>query len=85
MRIASSVGIDATIVVKGHQLLQSERLVVGGAYPNYLMDVSDLDKDGLKTFLKDFLDRKKEEVAVESKMAVLSFQVTPTGMCSYLI
>ena len=65
MHVAFSFSIDATVVVKGHQLLQSEGLVVGGAYPNHLMDVSDLDKDGRKTFLKDCLDGKKGEVAVE--------------------
>ena len=58
-----SVDIDATVVVKGHQLLQLEGLVVGGAYPNYSMDVSDLDKDRLKTFLKDCLDGKKRRIS----------------------
>ena len=70
MRVAFSVGIDATVVVKGHQLLQSEGLVGGGAYPNHSMNVSELDKDGLKTFLKDCRDGKTGEVAAESKMAV---------------
>ena len=63
MRIAFSVGIDATAVVKGHQLLQSEGLVVGGADPNHSIAMSDLDKDGLNTFLKDCLDGKKGEAA----------------------
>ena len=65
MRIAFSVGIDATVVVKGHHMLQLEGLIVCGAYPNNSMDVSDLNKDGLKNFLKDCLDGKKGELADE--------------------
>eukprot|EP00957_Ditylum_brightwellii_P192614 14665024-Ditylum_brightwellii.AAC.1 len=38
--IAFTAGIDATIVVKSWQLLQSHGAIVGGVYPNHFLDVS---------------------------------------------
>ena len=84
MCVAFSVGINAIVVVKGHQLLQSEGLVVDGAYPSHLMDVSDLGKDGLKKFLKDCLDGKKRKVATESEMAVFFISRDATRYVSLL-
>ena len=37
--IAFTVGVDAMVVVKSRQLLQSHGDIVGGAYPNHLLDI----------------------------------------------
>lgn len=85
MRVVFSVGIDATVVVKGWQILYSHGKVVGGAAPHHVYDISGLNKDELKIFLKDCKDGKKGEQAAECKMAVVSFQKVPPGMSPYLM
>jgi hypothetical protein len=84
-RVAFTLGLDATVVVQGFQLLLSEGVVVGGAYPKHKLDVSDLDNDQMKKFLKECIKGKKGEKAAECKVAVVSFQNTPIGMCPYMI
>ena len=37
--IAFTVGVDAMVVVKSRQLLQSHGDIVGGAYPNHFLDI----------------------------------------------
>ena len=71
--------------MKGYQFLRSDSLIVGGAHPNYALDVSGLNKDEICNFLKDCVAGKKGEMAQEIKVAVVSFQNTPPGMAPYLI
>lgn len=83
MRIAFTVGIDATIVVSAYQHLPEADAIVGGAHPNHFMDVSHKSSDDVKVLLKDCLDKKHGDIAAEVKIVVLSFQRTPPGMCPY--
>ena len=85
MRVAFSVGVDATVVVAGWQVFHSEGKVVGGAYPNQSHDVSGKSKDELKLFLKECVDGKHGPKAAECKIAVISFQRVPPGMSPYFI
>ena len=85
MRVAFSIGVDATVVVKGYQYLYSEGKVVGGAAPNHIHDVSGKNKEELKSFLKDCIDGKNGDIAAECKMAVVSFQKVPPGMSPYFM
>lgn len=85
MRVAFTVGVDATVVVGGYQYLVTEQAIVGGASPNHSMDVSNLDKDELFAFLKECAAGRKGEKAAEAKIAVVSFQHTPPGICPYFV
>lgn len=84
MRIAFTVGIDATIVVPAYQHLVEVDAIVGGAHRNHVIDVSDKSTDDVKALVKDCLDKKHGDKAAEVKIVVLCFQRTPPGMCPYL-
>ena len=58
-RVAFSVGIDATVNVKGYQVLHQEQVVVGGAFPNHSIDISHMSKDDLVKFLAQCVGGKK--------------------------
>ena len=83
-RIAFSVGIDATCVVKGHQICADYGMVVGGASPNHCMSIAHLTSgEDVKSFLKECNDGKHGELAAEVKIAVVSFQTAAAGTCPY--
>ena len=56
MRVAFSIGIDATVVVAGWQVLHSEGKVVRGAAPKHIHNISGMNEDELKDFLKDCIN-----------------------------
>ena len=84
-RVVISLGVDATVVVKGWQYLPDKNVVVGGAYPNHWLEVNSTDKDDIKNFIKQCLAGEKGVVAEEIKVAVLSFQNTPPGISPYYV
>ena len=84
-RVAFTLGIDGTVLVKGWQHLATERKVVGGAFPNDCHDVANLSKEQLVSFLQDCLDGKNGILAGEVKIAIVNFQDTPTGMSPSVI
>ena len=45
------VGVDATVLVKGFQLLHGAGVVVAGARPNHWMVIDSDDKDDIKKFI----------------------------------
>lgn len=51
-RVAFTLGIDGTVLVKGWQHLATERKIVGGAFPNDCHDVANLSKEQLVFFCK---------------------------------
>ena len=54
-------------------------------HPNHYMDVYGLHKDELRSKLKILVQDRDKIVAPKNKISVASFQLTPTGMCPYLI
>jgi len=84
-RIAFSVGIDATVLVKTFQYSSQLDAIVGGVYPNHCIDVAGKSPEELNVIIKACLDGYYGNLADEVKVAVVSFQDTPLGMCPYLV
>jgi hypothetical protein len=82
-----AIAIDATCVVPGHQVIKSvdSTVIIGGAHPNHSMDITNLNDNERATFVTECAQGKKGDRAVEVKVAVVSFQDTPLGMCPYII
>lgn len=79
-RVAMTIGIDATVLIKAFQVCHCTKTIVGGAYPNHSLRII----DDMAAMLKDCVDGKKYgEPAAEVKVCVVSLQGTPTGMCPY--
>ena len=84
-RIAFSCGVDATKLVKGFGYLQGADVIVGGAFPQHVIDVSNLTKDEKKQRLRALVKGEEVvELASEVKMCIAEFQYTPAGMTPHL-
>ncbi len=66
MRIAFSVGIDATIVVQAYQYFKEAHAIVGGAHPSHFIDVSDKTKDEVSEMLDNCIHGKHGAMAAGS-------------------
>lgn len=76
-----SFAIDATKLVKNIEVHTGMRKILGGAYPNHLVDCSDMSSDDLQKTLDQSSGAKlKLTKAKEGKVAIISFQCTPTGV-----
>ncbi len=85
LRIAMSLGVDATVILQAFQYLASHNAVIGGAYSNHWLEVGSMDKDDIQAVLKLCLHGEFGDAAAEVKVAVLSFQFTLPGFLPYLI
>jgi hypothetical protein len=85
MRVAVSVGVDATVLVKGVQILHGEGILTGLASPNHWLDIQGNNADEITKFVNECRDGKHGVLAGEIKFAILSFQQTPIGVSPYLI
>jgi len=84
-RVAFTVGVDATVVVKNVQVAGAHRVVVGLAAPNHFLPIDiNMKSEEWKKYRKGCAEGKEGELAAEIKVCVLSFQNTPKGMCPYL-
>ena len=77
MRVALSLGVDATVIVQGQQVIRSNNKIVSGSSPNHYLDISDKSKEEMMNVLKECFDRNKDVVAAEVKVAVESLHKTP--------
>ena len=84
-RISSSVGIDATVLVKTFGVHHSTRCIVGGVSLNTSIPINGLNTDEVKSILKDCIDGKYGPLASEIKVVVISIQNTPLGMSPYFL
>lgn len=84
-RVAMTVGIDATVLVKAFQVCHSSQAIVGGAYPNHFLPIPERAAAvDVVSMLKDCVENKKYGLpAAEVKVCVISFQDTPPGICPY--
>ena len=85
MRIAFSLGVDATVNVSGYSYVEhgSLKFVVVGASPHHKIDVTNLSKEDLLAFIIQCAKRTTEEKynpSAEVKIAVASFQNTPPDL-----
>ena len=81
-----TVGVDATCLVQAFQVSASEGVIVGGASPNHTIPIPDnSSKEEVKTLLKACAEGKHGVLTTEVKVAVLSFQEAPPGMCPYVV
>jgi hypothetical protein len=85
LRVAMSMGVDATVISQAFQYLASHNAVIGGAYPNNWLEVGSTNKDDIQAVLKWCLDGEFGDAAAEVKVAILSFQFTPPVFPPYLI
>jgi len=64
----------------------SADVVVGGAAPNHLIGIpANSSKEKVKALLKIYDDGEHGVLATDVKVAVLSFQEAPPGMCPYVV
>ena len=72
-RVAFTIGVDATVVVKNVQVAGAHRVVVGLAAPNHFLPI-DINMKGeeLKKYLKGCAEGKEGELAAEIKVCVMS-------------
>ena len=83
MHVAMSLVVDATIIVRGWQIIRYHNKIIGGASPNQYLDIGDKSKEEMVGFLKFCIDGKKGVVASGFKVALVSFQKTLPGVCPY--
>lgn len=83
--VAFSLAIDATCVVPGYQVIKNGEytVIVGGAHPSHSIDITNCSDNEITTHLTDCAQGKKGAKATEIKVAVVSFQNNPPGMCPY--
>ena len=84
MRVALSVGVDATALSQTHQIDFQHGAIVGGAYPNHFISTADMSKDEVVDLLKACRDGKRGPLAAEIKVAVVTIQNPPPGMSPYM-
>ena len=83
MRIAFTVGVDVTVLVKSWQVYAGTH-VVGGAHPNHFLKIDDTwSSEETKDFLQQYLEGKHGELATKVNVAVVSFQEVANGQCPY--
>ena len=85
LRIAFSVGIDATKVVSCWQFSTTHCALVGGAYPNHMVSLEGMGKEDIEKLIKQHKDGEHGPLAEEVKVAVLTFQAVAPGMSPYFV
>ena len=78
-----TVGVDATVVVKSCQILQSHGDIVGGAYPNKILDINNNSDKETVALIKECVDVKNGLQSDDVKVAVISMQVVHQGLSPY--
>ena len=81
MKILFSLGVDATILVKYWQYCNNLGATVGGIKFNHCLGLSKNTGEDIITIMKDCLVGKHWYVSDEAKLAVISFQKYPPGVC----
>ena len=85
VRIAFTLGIDATKIVKCWQISTIHCVLVGGAYPNHYISLKGLEKESVATLLEEYQAGKHGTLSDEVKVCVLVFQCVAPGMSPYLV
>ena len=85
VRIAFTLGIDATKLVKCWQVSTTHGVLVGGAYPNHYISLEGLDKEAIATLLEEYCAGNHVVLAKEVKVCVLNFQCVAPGMSPLLV
>ncbi|KAL3789339.1 hypothetical protein HJC23_006493 [Cyclotella cryptica] len=80
LRIAFSVGIDATKLVQCWQFSTTHCALVGGCYPNHMVSLEGKGKEEIEKLIQEHREGKHGPLAEEVKVAVLTFQAVPPGM-----
>ena len=80
IHVAMSLGVDATIIFSGWQIIISHDKIIGRVSKNHSLDIGDQSKEGTVKVLKLCIDVKKIVEASEVKVAVVSFQKPQPGM-----
>ena len=71
--------------MQAYQYFKEAHAIVGGAHPSHFIDVSDKTKDEVIEMLENCIHGKHGAMAAEVKVAVLTFQRSPPGMCPYFV
>ncbi len=80
VRIAFTLGIDATKIVKCWQINMTHCVLVGGAYPNHYILLKGLDKESVANLLEEYQAGKHGTLADKIKVCVLVFQCVAPRM-----
>ena len=67
-----TVVVDATVVVKSWQILQSHGAFVGGEYPNHFWDIKNKSDEETVALMKEFFDGKHVLQADKLKVTVIT-------------
>ena len=65
VRLAFTLGIDATKLVKCWQVSTTHCVLVGGAYPHHYISLEGLDKESVATLLQEYQAGKHGMLADE--------------------
>ena len=80
-RIAFSVGIDATVLVKTFQYSSQLHAIIGGVYPNNCINVAGKSSNELNAIMKDCLETLNNFPSTERpKMTYLTAKLTKDGL-----
>ena len=67
-----AVGVDAKVVVKSWNILQSHGSIVGGEYPNHCWDIKNKSDEETVALMKEFFDGKHVLQADKVKVTVIT-------------
>jgi hypothetical protein len=85
VRIAFTLGIDATKLVKCWKVSTTHCILVRRAYPNHYISLEGLDKESVATWLHENQAGKHGTLADEVKVCILVFQCVAPEMSPYLV
>jgi len=78
--LAFSLAIDATKTPVLLEVAAGYRAVVGGEYPQHLIDIEGMSKQDVRKILDGASESGNIPLASEVKVAIMSFQGTPKGV-----
>ena len=70
--IPFTVGVDATVVVKSWQILESYKEIFDGSYPINFLDVTRISHDEIVNLIKECIKGKHIEKSAEVKVYVIT-------------
>ena len=74
------IAIDATKVARVIEVSDSYKAIIGGAFQNHMFDISDFPKDDFNTVIAGSSALVKINKVTEVKFAVMSLQLTSSGV-----
>ena len=78
--VTFSLDIDATKLEKIIEVSDLNKVIIGGTFPNHVLDISDLPKYDVNNVIAGTSESVNINKATEVKVSVMSFQLTSLGV-----